>query len=229
MNYYLLILIVVLANCEVVAQPKNVVERITTHLDANSVMDSILLYDPPFEGDPGEFTKIGIYISGIGRFNFSAKDVWDKVDDSFLEGNINAVNSRRVFIHKNKTQTLIFLFGFSYGSGRDEFSVIQIRDKKVSMLFDDEFQTPIKLLDSASISLVGKRHNGEYFQYVDSLNADIESYQPYYVYKISDDFRIDEQATKKYNELHYVWKGIKYDSSIRVLCPRNESKCKVLN
>lgn len=202
------------------------IEIITTDLNGDEKKDSIILTNPPLEGDPGVFQKLTLSFSGLGNQEFIAKDVWDSIDIDFLKNNQNAVKSTRVFVYKEFNRVLILLFGFSYGSGREEFTIIQIKENKTKIIFDEKLEHAIKLKDfdnDKSVELLG-RNSGEIYQKLDSLNADIGTYNPFLIYKLSDTCKTDIILSKKYNENNYVWAGLEYNEEIKVLYPRDKSK-----
>ncbi|PZR19223.1 MAG: hypothetical protein DI539_14655 [Flavobacterium psychrophilum] len=103
------------------------IETIITDLNNDGKTDTISVYMPPVEGDPGIFGKINISLGAKGRNTFTAKDIWDKTGNTFAKANTNAVKSGLVFIRKENNQAFILLFGFAYGSGRDEISLKELR------------------------------------------------------------------------------------------------------
>ena len=61
------------------------------------------------------------------------------------------------------------------------------------------------------------------------MKADIATYSPYLVYTIGENFRLNKQLTKAYNEKHYVFAGFEYSEKIKVLVPRNGARPKIVN
>lgn len=213
-----------------VKQSNKIIEKIVFDLNNDGRPDTILLSNPTFGNDPGIFQKVTVKLSGKVSEEFIAKDVWDEVDSEFLMKNHNAVNSKLVFVFKNSNYSLLLLFGFMYGSGRDEFTVIQIKEGIVKVIFDDQLEMPISLTDFGNdkgIELLG-RNIGEVIDRDDSLNATIDTYNPFYVYSFNNGFQIDEKVTKEYNEEHYVWAGLRYSDGIKVLCPMNGGKPRII-
>lgn len=208
-----------------VAIPEDV-EPVIYDLNNDGRLDTITLTTPPVEGDPGLFQTITISFNGMHRQSFKASDVWDFVDSSFLADTKNEVPSKKVFIHKEPGQTLVLLFGYLYGAGRGEFSVIRIRDNKAEMVFDDHLDNPLRLTDfdnDGNVELLG-RNDGEMYAAIDSINAQIGVYFPFYIYSFKDSCIIDEAMTQKYNEDNYVWAGLKYSEKIKVAYPNNGTR-----
>ncbi|SEN56378.1 hypothetical protein SAMN04488505_11183 [Chitinophaga rupis] len=202
------------------------VERVIYDLNNDNRPDTITLTTPPAEGDPGLFQTITISFNGMHQQSFKAKDVWDLVDSSFLAVTKNEVPSKQVFIHKEPGQTLIFLFGYIYGAGRGEFSIIRIRDNKAKLVFDDHLDNPLQLTDfdnDGKAELLG-RNEGEMYMDIDSINARIGVYFPFYIYSFKDSCIIDETMTQQYNEDNYVWAGLKYREDIKVAYPNDGSR-----
>ncbi len=205
------------------------VETIITDLNNDDKLDTIILTDPPVIGDPGEFKKVFISLNGYGNLSIVAKEVWDNLDSLFVLENRNKIKSNRVFVFKNSKLTFILLFGYGFGSGR-EFTVIQIKDNISKKIFDDQLDEPIKLKDfrnDKEVELLG-RNGGEIYETVDSLDADIGVYSPYYIYNLNNNCKIDLELTKKYNEENYVWAGLKYSEKIKVLNPRKKGKHRII-
>lgn len=202
------------------------VEPVIYDLNNDNKLDTITLTTPPVEGDPGLFQTVTISFNGMHKQSFKAKDVWDFVDSSFLAGTKNEVPSKRVFIHKEPGQTLVLLFGYIYGAGRGEFSVIRIRDNKVEMVFDDKLDYPLRLIDfnnDGKVEMLG-RDAGEMYMTIDSIDAQVGVYFPFYIYSFKDSCTIDEAMTQKYNEDNYVWAGLKYSEGIKVAYPNNGAR-----
>jgi len=214
----------VILNSIIALDSISALEKITTDLNGDNRLDTITCMSPP-DGDPGQFRKIVISLSGSGQQIFSAKDVWDFVDTVFANRNANAVSSDKVFVFKNQKQSLILLFGFVYGSGRDEFSIIQIRNNKAKMIFDDKLEIPLKIYASANdntVELLG-RCFGEY------VSDSTETYHPYSIYTIAgDSCYLNRSLTQKYNEENYVWAGMDYNASVIVSRPLNGIKPRII-
>lgn len=101
------------------------IETVNFHFNFDGREDTIYLTTPPSPNDPGELNKVVISLSGIGRQSFEGEDVWDCIDSTFLSNNRNAVSSKRVFVYKEKHSTILLLFGYCFGTGR-ELSIIQV-------------------------------------------------------------------------------------------------------
>ena len=188
-------------------KPSKIVEIIPCHLSNSSLTDTIRLTAPADFSDPGLFTEITIKIPGKNIQSFKATDSWDVVDSEFLMNNHNPVPSRNVFIYKAPKCTFILLFGFIYGSGREEFSIIKVQNDSAIMISDNSIEEPIQIghiYAQNEIQLLG-RDFGEAIGEVDSLNAFIETYHPYYIYSLENNFQIDSVLTERYNKEHYVW------------------------
>ncbi|HJT72458.1 MAG TPA: hypothetical protein VJ720_00540, partial [Chitinophaga sp.] len=98
-------------------------EVITTDLNNDGKIDTLTLSKPSEEGDLGIFQKIEISLNGGDRKSFETNNMWDAVDESFLEENENAVESSHIFVYKDNSQFEILLFGYIYGAGRSDFNI----------------------------------------------------------------------------------------------------------
>ncbi|HEY4150977.1 MAG TPA: hypothetical protein VGM41_18695 [Chitinophagaceae bacterium] len=203
-------------------------------LNRDSIADTIFIM--PDIHDRSTFKKITISITGYGRQTFLARNSWTNVDSAFLNRNINAVRTKKLFLAGNNNQSVILLFGELDGAGyRDEFSIINIENNKAKMVFDHtdddiDVEIPTKLAD---LDNDGKldfifTEIGEVYEQVDSLKGSIGSYHPYFIYTVDDNCRLNKVLTKKYNDEHYVFAGYEYSEDIKILYPRNGGKPKVL-
>lgn len=196
------------------------IETIITDLNNDGKTDTISAYMPPVDGDPGTFRKINISLGSKGRNTFIAKDVWDKIDSAFAKNNTNAVQSNLIFVHKEPKQTFILLFGFAYGSGRDEISLIRIKDNKIEMLVDNKFEEPIKFTDLDNDGEAELICQTPPEMYESDAKGDIGTYSPFLVYKCDNVLYLEKKLTEAYNKQHYVWTGYKYNEHIKVLYPK---------
>jgi len=178
------------------------------------------------------FNKITIILSGSHKRNFIAKDSWTLVDKWFLDSNKNASNSNLVFLKKTKKQSVILLFGESYGSGeRGEFSIINIENNNIRMVFDDDGKLNVEL-PATLISL----KNDDRLDFIYSnihedngelKNAMIGTYSPFFVYPVKDTCELNKPLMKKYNEEHYVFAGYKNSDKVRILYPKNDAQPRI--
>lgn len=186
--------------------------------------------------DTTSFNKITISIAGFDKQTFEAKNEWTNIDSTFLKTNKNAIKSGKLFLLKAKDHSIILLFGGIDGAGyRGDFSIINIKDNKSTLIFDRtekdiDIERPISLsdLDNNGKTEFVFRNLFEYYDQVDSLNADIGTYSPYLVYTLDNDFILNKPLTKKYNEDNFVFAGYQYSEKIKILFPRDGSKPRVI-
>lgn len=198
------------------------IETIITDLNNDEKTDTLSISLPPVEGDPGIYRRINISLGHKGRTTFTAKDSWDKIDSQFLKNNTNAVQSYLVFVHKEASQTLIVLFGFAYGSGREEIAILSIKENKIEQLLDNQLEEPIQFIDldnDGKAELVCQ-NPPEIYQTDSKTKADIGTYSPFLVYKCDSVLYLDKKLTEAYNRQHYVWAGYKYNENIKVSYPK---------
>ena len=202
------------------------VEIIAADLNDDKVLDTIIIYQRPVEGDPGLFTKINISLGMYGRKTFQAKDVWDSVSLDFKKKNSNSINSKNIFVHKDGSTAYIFLFGFLYGTGREEIAIIKVKGSKAELYFHNELAEPQVLadLDSDGIKELICRYPPEIYSYDQNTEAEIGAYSPFLIYKLENEFLLDKKLTEKYNKEHYIWEGLKYDDTISVVYPSGNKK-----
>ena len=209
------------------------VETIICDLNQDTINDSIVLSG--FNSDKDAFKTITIVPGGSSSKTFNASSQWTKVDPDFLSKNKNQVQSENIFLSGKNGASFILLFGTLDGSGyREEFSIIRIKDAKATMILDDrqenDIEIPVEINDldqDGKTDFVWTRLR-ETIQEVDSLDADIGSYTPFYVYTLSEDFQLNPALTRQYNELHYVWAGFDSTGNYQVIYPHNGGKLKIL-
>ncbi len=203
---------------------------IITDLNNDQKSDTLSVYMPPLEGNPGTFGRITVSLGNKGRNTFKAQDIWDKVDNEFAKRNINAIPSELVFIRKEPKQTYILLFGFAYGSGREEISIIRIKDNKIEILFDNPLEEPIKFadLDNDGEAELIARAPPEIYSIDEKTKAGIGAYSPFIVFKLNSVMYTDKKLTEQYNKQHYVWAGYKYNENIKVRYPE-KGKPEIIN
>lgn len=203
------------------ADSNKVIEKIGFDLNHDGKADNIELANPPIEGNPGLFSKITINILGSKSVEFYAKDVWDVIDKPFTKSNL--VKSDKVYIKADGKQVYLVLFGFLYGSGRDEFTVIRVKDNAAKIIFNQEMNEPIGFQyfgNPKTLKFVGRVYNSEIINYTDDDSFQIASYCPYYVYNLTDSMSVNTLLSKQYNLKNYVWAGINYNDKLDVLEPR---------
>lgn len=206
------------------------VETIITDLNGDSFADSIQVRNPPLPNDPGIFGKVAIALSNGTKKSFAAKDIWAGIDEDFLKEHKNGVNSSNVFVFKQPAQTLLVLFGFHYGSGRGEITVIGIQGNDARLVFNEPYDYLLKLedLDKDGKTDLLVRNAHEMFGVVDSLKAEIGVYSPYLVYTLDKEAKLNQELSESYNRENYVFAGLKYNEKIHVLYPRNRDKPRII-
>lgn len=196
------------------------IETVVADLNNDGKTDTISVYMPPVEGDPGIFGKINISLGSKGRNTFTADDIWDKIDNVFAKENTNAVHSNLVFVRKEQAQAFILLFGFAYGSGRDEISLIRIKDNTIEMLIDNKLENPLKFIDPDNDGITELVCQKPPELYGSDAKGDIGSYSPFLIYKCDNVMSLDKKMTETYNKQNYVWAGYKYNGNIKLRYPK---------
>ncbi len=211
--------------------PYRIIRTLTTDLNNDGKTDTINLISSLSIKERNSFNRISIKLAGYEKKIFNTKVYWTVVDSDFLAANKNAINTKLLFLKKTNVHTVILLFGELDAAGyRDAFSIINIEDNQVKMIFDDDgkidIELPTKLADldhDGRLDFVYDNY-GEFYSYSAKYNADIGTYHPYYVYTIDDAFNLNEELTKKYNEKYYVFVEHYYNGKIEILYPRNGGK-----
>lgn len=209
------------SNAALKTDSNKVVEKIGFDLNQDGKADTIELSTPPIEGNPGLFSKVNIKIQGSKIEEFNAKDVWALIDKGFTK--TNEVKSDKVYLKVDGKQVYLVLFGFLYGSGRDEFTIIRIKDNAAKIIFNQEMNEPIGFQyygNPKILKFVRRVYGSEIISYTDDDSYQIASYCPYYVYNLTDSMTVNTSLSKQYNLKNYVWAGINYNDKLDVLEPR---------
>ena len=195
--------------------------------------DSITLFG--LDAEKESFLKIKISLTGNGSKSFQAKNGWSRIDESFAAKNKNGVSSEFLNVAGKSGSIYLLLFGKVDDAGyREEFNIIWIKGNEIRLILDDRQENDIEIpVEIADLDRDGKEdfvwsRIRETIQEVDSLDADIGSYAPYYVYTLDDDFKLNLALTKSYNEQHYVWAGFDSTGNYQVIYPHNGGKPKIL-
>lgn len=205
------------------------IDRVIIDLNNDSKEDTIILFGPDREE---HFTRVVFNLSGSkNNFIFDNEDGWETVYPSFLKNNQNKIKSKNIFIYNSRSSdNIILLCGQIYEVGTAS-TLFLINNDKVDRFNLTEFENPTKLTDwdkDGIVNIIGN-NIGEMEAQVDSLNADIVSYRPYFVYDITaKGLFINKELTKEYNEKNYVWAGLDSIGEVRLLQYRDGRKPKVI-
>ncbi len=207
----------------------------TFYIDLNNdgKIDTIILSSSL--PDNTSFNRIAISMSGVKKKIFKAKDHWAEINQEFLTSNKNLVKSKNIFIKKTKIHTVIIISAGTDGAGYGgEFSIINIENDNIKMVFDHGFgdkaddsidvdiEIPTKLVDLENNSRLCfvYRDYGEVYKTV--KGGHIGTYNPFYVFRVGDDYRYSEALSKTYNEQHYIYVHPKYHRQIEIFYPDNK-------
>jgi len=233
-----LIILAFYAHAEQVKErhPYRVIRTLTADLNNDNRSDTIRLISD-LEGR-NDFNKVSISLAGYGKSVFKARDYWTVVDSEFLVKNKNAIHTKLLFAKKTDKHAVILLFGQIDGAGyRGEFSIVNIENNKAKLVFEETDGKGNEPDVEWARELTDLEHNGRLcfvFSEMGELygtppvpNADLGTYHPYYVYKITDTCQLDKPLTRAYNEKNYVFAGYRYSEKIKVLYPRNGGKPRI--
>ncbi|MBK0402059.1 hypothetical protein I5M27_03625 [Adhaeribacter sp. BT258] len=172
------------------------IETIVKDVNQDGIIDTIYLKDKP--EDPGLFTTIEIKITGRGVYRFKARDAWDKVDGSFLLNHKNQINSPNAFLTQNSKDVFILLFGFTYGSSRDEFSIIKVSGDKATMILDRDLE---KIVAFKDINNDGRMELVCYNEVdrIESFDKQLKAKGGFYVFTIGESATFNPHLSDSYN------------------------------
>lgn len=197
-------------------------------LNNDGFEDLIILQNPPiYENDPGAFSRLTIHLTNIGAKHFDTQDVFDKIPDTFRPSISSSINSEFIGVYPFQDGTLVFAFGFQYGSGMAESMAIKISENSIVPVFEDAYNSFISLseLEFGQTPKLVLRKTEEYWGWIDSLNIALSTYSPFHVFILRESFELDSLLTKKYNMENYVFQGFEtYNPNITVAVPRDGSK-----
>ncbi len=236
-NYLLLILLVTNISAWSQKPQKTTVYKtirtLYTDLNNDGKMDMIILSD---NGLDGSFNRITIKLAGFQKQSFKAKQYWANFDSLFLKRNKNLVHSNLLFIKKTNKHTAILLWGGLDGAGYGiEFSIINIENNKVKMVFDPGNSKNDAIDVECPTSLVDLKGDGRLcfiFKGIGEFDKILKhgktgSYTPYWVYPVYDSCKLNKPLTKAYNEKHYVFAGYDYSENISIYYPDNGGKPRI--
>ncbi|MFD0750098.1 hypothetical protein ACFQZS_08095 [Mucilaginibacter calamicampi] len=207
----------------------------TFRIDLNNddVIDTIILSSSLT--DKSSFNRISILMSGAKKVIFTAKDYWAEIQAELLASNHNLVKSKNVFVQKTNLHTVIIMSGGTDGAGYGgEFSIINIENNNIKMVFDhesDETMGTVSLDVEIPIALTDLERNdrlcfiyrgyGEFYKTV--KGGQIGTYHPFFVFPIADDCKYSKDLSKTYNEQHYLYAGPGYNEKIEIFYPDNKA------
>jgi len=205
-----------------------IVENIIYDLNNDGVKDTISLSQDTAEKNPNWFNRMTLVVSGQKQQIFRNRDAWGLVDTAFLKKNKNVVKSNWVYVYKDSSQSIVLLFGLMYGAGRAKSSALQIKDGKIKMVFDKEFDfiSTLSDLDNDGVVEIAVKSFSEMYEQTNS--AQINTYDPYFVYSLTDSSKLNIELTQKYNEENYVWAGLHPKKTVKVRYPLDGSKPSVV-
>ncbi|HEY4325932.1 MAG TPA: hypothetical protein VGN20_18225 [Mucilaginibacter sp.] len=206
----------------------------TFYIDLNNdnKIDTIILSSSL--PDKTSFNRISISMSGTKTTTFTAKDHWVEIDTEFLASNKNLVKSKNIFIKKTKIHTAIIIFGVLGPAGyREEFSIINIENNNIKMVFDHGFgdhtdsidvdiEIPAKLIDLENNDRLCFVYSDYKELYKSVSGGYIGTYAPFYVFPVTDDYKDNEALSKTYNEKHYIYVDSKHQGKIEIFYPDNK-------
>lgn len=206
------------------------IENIIYDLNNDGRVDSIRLSQDTLTGDSGAFNRLTLSIAGQKPQSFRAKDAWGIIDTNFTNHNKeNAIKSDKIYVYQDSSQIVILLFGYVYGAGREETSVIYLKDNVGQLVFDEELEYPLTLTDldhDGFLDLAGKSHSE---MYSSDEKGTILTYDPFFVYTIKgSECNLNIALSKTYNEEFYVWAGLHQTKEIKVMHPRDGGKPKIV-
>jgi hypothetical protein len=206
----------------------SIAESIKIDLNNDNYEDLVVLHKlPQYPDDPGVFSSLTIYLANDIKATFETDAVFDEIPNDFVVFDSSAVNSKVLAIYPYRNGSLIFAFGYAYGSGRAPSIIVEIENNNIKQVFLDDYNQFVSLakLNSTDEPKLVLRKNFENWGWDDSLDVILTSYCPYSVFVLHKKFEFDSLLTLEYNKRNYVFKGFQeYDSEIIIAEPRNGSK-----
>lgn len=199
----------------------------SVNLNNDDIPDTIRLSSSVKDKD--DFNRITVSLTGFGKKTFIAKELWTTVDDAFLKNNKNDLKSSSIYLKGNSLQNVILLFGIQDGAGyRAEFSIINIENNQIKMIFDDTGEKNIEIPNK----LIDLDNDGRFdflyritFQFSKQLKeGNLGSYSPYFIYTIANPCVLNKPLMKQYNEKNYVFAGYEYNENIDIYYPDNKNQ-----
>jgi len=204
-------------------------QRFRVDLNNDQIADTITIVSSV--GDTVTFDTIHIAIAHFESHTFYTDTVhpWTTVDDWFLDSNRNVLPTNKLFLAREKFQSVLLLFGnLSAAGDRDNFSIIDIEGNTPKLVLNQNerhlfIETPVTLKDLDGNGRLDflYRQIFEYNGKPDTLNGKIGTYSPYFVYTIDSNCVLNRSLTIHYNREHYVFAGFKYEESINVFYPND--------
>lgn len=178
---------------------------------------------------PDTFNRISIKLAGFPKQIFKAKDGWSYIDQWFLDSNKNMVRSKQVFIKTTPVHAVIIVSGGTDGAGYGgEFSIINIENNQIKMVFDDsgklDVELPIRLIDLRKDNRLDFVYTNVKEVYKHVKGGMIGTYVPYFVYPVTDSCKLNTNLTKTYNEANYLYAGLKFGDKIEIYYPDNKKR-----
>jgi len=215
-------------------RPYRVIRTLIADLNNDHHPDTIRLLSP-FD-DWNSFNKISITLTGYGKTTLKARDYWTVVDSDFLITNKNAIHTKLLFLKSTPVHSVILLFSELSPAGyRGEFSIINIENNKVKLVFDTtgeenepDIEVPLELTDLAHDGRLCFAYTGlhELITQVTlgKKKGFLGSYTPYLVYRVDDSCKMNKPLSKAYMEQHYAFGGYRYSEKIEVFYPDDHSQ-----
>jgi hypothetical protein len=194
-------------------RPEKVIEDI--RVDNNLFTEIILT------SDNATFNKIIIKKGDKIVFELYDQDSYDTIESGAIKIK-NEIKSKNLLLQKIKDRYFISLFGAQYGCCVRELTIVQVDKNGATKIFKDDFEVhEVSYSDNGEIKYFGIESFSESVGVVDSLDIQLFTYNPTQVYSLSDSFKFDSLATKKYNEENYVFAGHNYQGELRVAFPKD--------
>jgi hypothetical protein len=202
---------------KVVATSDKVIETIKT--DNNLFSEIVLTADTSIEN--GTFNKVIFKNGDEIIFEIYDEDAYDTIESNTIEIT-NEVTSDKLLVQKIDDIYYISLFSAQYGCCPRDLTVLQADKGGVKKIFKDAFEVEkISKSPTGEIKYFGIDSYSEPLYPIDSLDILLFSYNPTWVYNLTDGFKFDSLATQQYNEDNYVFAGFNYDHEIKVAFPKD--------
>ena len=204
--------------------------RFAIHLTTDSVLDSIALTSPKSDDEYGLFSRVCIKINNKQQNCFNSKTVWDTIESKMIGSRKNAIDSRVLYLADAGAVKFIVLFGYMFGSGREEMTIIKIDDRDIKIIFGTAYDDIHHIGDidnDGAVDFVFKNMSEAVI--VEGIGGLVTTYSPYVVFSGIDSLQVNKKLTRKYNESNYVWAGYEYNDKIGVFWKNGSERPAIYN
>lgn len=204
--------------------------RFAINLTTDSVLDSIVLASSKSDDEYGLFSRVCFKINNKQQNCFNSKTVWDTIESKMIGSRKNAIDSRVLYLADAGADKFIVLFGYMFGSGREEMTIIKVDGRDIKIVFDTAYDDIHHIGDIDNDGVVDfVFRNMSEAVIVEGIGGLVTTYSPYVVFSGIDSLQVNKKLTRKYNESNYVWAGYEYNDKIGVFWKNGSNRPAIYN